>query len=119
MQDSIRRAELVVALSHATDLLIGQPVEYALKSCMLGMRLGAALALDAETLRELYNHALLRYIGCNSETDALAVLFGDEIELRRAIAPIDTGNPAELAPILLRMLAQAQSGRPLTSMIWV
>jgi ketosteroid isomerase-like protein len=32
----VRRAEVVAALSHATDLAIGQPEEYALKSCVLG-----------------------------------------------------------------------------------
>jgi HD-GYP domain-containing protein (c-di-GMP phosphodiesterase class II) len=114
----IRRAEIVAALSHATDLAIGQPMEYALKSCVLGMRLGAALGLDPPAIREIYNHALLRYIGCNAETDAMAALFGDEIELRRTLAPLDMGNPLEFAPVLLRAIVQAQSGRPLGAMIW-
>jgi HD-GYP domain-containing protein (c-di-GMP phosphodiesterase class II) len=113
----VRRAEIVAALSLATDLAIGQPVEYALKSCVLGMRLGAALKLDRQTLRGIYNHALLRYIGCNAETDAMAALFGDEIDLRRTLAPLDVGNPGELAPVLLRAIVRAQSGQPLGAMI--
>ena len=108
----------MVALSHATDLAIGQPVEYALKSCVLGMRLALALGLQGDALREVYAHALLRYIGCNAETDAMAALFGDEIELRRSLAPIDVGNPAELAPVLLRAIVRAQSGQPLGAMVW-
>jgi len=64
---AIRRAELMVALSHATDLAIGQPAEYALKSCVLGMRLAVALGLQGDALREVYAHALLRYIGCNDQ----------------------------------------------------
>jgi HD-GYP domain-containing protein (c-di-GMP phosphodiesterase class II) len=114
----VRRAEVVAALSHATDLAIGQPEEYALKSCVLGMRLGSALGLDSATLGEVYNHALLRYIGCNAETDAMAALFGDEIELRRALAALDMGNPAEFGPVILRAVVQAQSGQPLGAMIW-
>jgi HD-GYP domain-containing protein (c-di-GMP phosphodiesterase class II) len=114
----IRRAELMAALSHATDLAIGQPVEYALKGCVLGMRLAGALGLSGDALGEVYAHALLRYIGCNAETDAMAALFGDEIELRRALSPIDLGNPAELAPVLLRAIVRAQSGQPLGAMVW-
>jgi HD-GYP domain-containing protein (c-di-GMP phosphodiesterase class II) len=115
---AIRRAELMAALSHATDLAIGQPVEYALKSCVLGMRLAVVLGLQGDALREVYAHALLRYIGCNAETDAMAALFGDEIELRRTLAPLDVGNPAELAPVLLRAIVRAQSGQPLGAMVW-
>ena len=36
----VRRGEIVAALSMVTDLTMGQPVEFALKSCLLGMRLG-------------------------------------------------------------------------------
>src|SRR6266511_2368972 len=46
----MRRAELMLALSHATDLAIGQPVEYALKACVLGMRLTDVLLARAEEL---------------------------------------------------------------------
>ncbi len=98
--------------------MIGQPLEYALKSCVLGMRLGLALGLHAEALREVYCHALLRYIGCNAETDAMAALFGDEIELRRSLAPVDIGNPAQLAPVVLRAIVRAQAGQPLGALVW-
>ncbi len=52
---AIRRAELMAALSHAIDLAIGQPVEYALKSCVLGMRLAVALGLQGDALGEVYS----------------------------------------------------------------
>jgi len=108
----------MVALSHATDLAIGQPVEYAQKACALAMRLATALGFQSDGLRQVYAHALLRYIGCNAETDALAALFGDEIQLRRTLAPIDAGDPAQLAPVLLRAIARAQAGQPLGAMVW-
>lgn len=115
---AIRRAELMVALSHATDLALGQPVEYALKACVLAMRLATALGLETSARREVYAHALLRYIGCNAETDAMAALFGDEIELRRALSLIDIGNPAELGPVLLRAIVGAQAGKPPIALVW-
>ena len=42
----IRLAELMAALSVATDLAMGQPLEFALSSCVLAVRLGTALKLD-------------------------------------------------------------------------
>jgi len=39
----IRRAEIIAALSMATDLAMGQPMENALRSCVLARRLGEAL----------------------------------------------------------------------------
>lgn len=42
----IRLAELVAALSIATDLGMGQPMEYVLRSCVLSVRLGETLGLS-------------------------------------------------------------------------
>src|SRR5438105_5521856 len=83
----VRLAELMAALSIATDLGMGQPLESALCSCVVAIRLGEALQLDGDTLRDVYYLALLRYIGCNAETYALAALVGDELALRRDFAP--------------------------------
>jgi hypothetical protein len=46
----IRLAELIAALSVATDFGMGQPVEFALRSCVLAMRLGEALHMSDEAL---------------------------------------------------------------------
>jgi hypothetical protein len=72
-------AELMAALSIATDLGMGQPLESALCSCVVAMRLGEALHLDGDTLRDVFHQALLRYIGCNADANALAALMGDEL----------------------------------------
>ena len=45
----VRLAELMAALSMATDLGMGQPLESALSSCVVAMRLGEALGLDDQT----------------------------------------------------------------------
>jgi HD-GYP domain-containing protein (c-di-GMP phosphodiesterase class II) len=103
----VRRGEIVAALSLATDLAMGQPMEFALKSCLLGMRLGEALRLSAEELGEIYYQALLRYVGCNAETYALVALFGDELSLRRDFALVDTAKAAEMAAFVLRHLRAA------------
>lgn len=112
-QDSgIRLAELMAALSLATDLGMGQPMEYALCSCILGLRIGDALGMGPTELRAVYYQALLRYIGCNAETHAMATLFGDELTLRADYATVDPGRPRELLAFVFRHLRQANVGAP-------
>jgi HD-GYP domain-containing protein (c-di-GMP phosphodiesterase class II) len=108
----VRLAELMAALSIATDLGMGQPLETALSSCVVAMRLGEALDLDGDTLRDVYYQALLRYIGCNSDADALAALMGDELALRHDFAAVDTSRPPEVLGLAMHYLRQASSGEP-------
>src|SRR5947207_12489923 len=106
----IRLAELMAALALATDLGVGQPLEWALCSCVLAVRLGDALGFSQEELREIYYQALLRYIGCNAETHWLAALAGDEIALRTDFATVDNGNLAEVLGMMRRHIRQANAG---------
>jgi HD-GYP domain-containing protein (c-di-GMP phosphodiesterase class II) len=107
---SIRLAELMAALSVATDLGMGQPLEFALRGCLLAVRLGEALGYSEEALREVYYQALLRYIGCNVETHLLAAVVGDEQALRHDFAEIDNGNSTETINLMLRFMRQANAG---------
>lgn len=107
---SIRLAELIAALSLATDLGMGQPLEYALCSCVLAVRLGEALGLGEQELREVYYQALLRFIGCNAETHLMAAMVGDEIALRTDVASVDNGNRVQMTALLLRYLRQVHEG---------
>ena len=108
----IRRAEIVAALSMATDLAVGQPMELALKSCVLGMRLGEAMRLSNGELAEVYWYGLLRYVGCNAEAHAVATLLYDDIEFNQQIALADMGRVGEAMPLILGMLRKANAGAP-------
>ncbi len=112
MEERIRVAELVAALSRATDLGMGQPVEHALQSCVLAVRLGEELALGSTELTEIYYQALLRFIGCAAEPHALVALFGDEIEMRWDFATVDPANSRELLRFLFRAFRRAQPAAP-------
>lgn len=114
----IRQAEIVVALSRATELAMGQPADFALRSCVLAVDLARALGMSSEEVREVLYLALMRYIGCNAETYALTALFGDEIALRRALAPVDLGRASELVPVLLRLIAEARADSPPVGRLW-
>ena len=62
-----RLAELTVALSLATDLGTGQPMEHGLRTCWLSLAAAEALGLDAATRSCVYYVALLRFLGCTSD----------------------------------------------------
>jgi len=108
----IRFAELMAALSVATDFAMGQPVEHALASCVLAVRLAERAGLSAHELRDVYYQALLRYIGCNADTEAMAAAVGDEIALRTDIAAIDAGDRVAVLKLALHHI---RAGHPQAS----
>jgi len=92
----IRTAELVGVLSVATDLGTGQPLEHALRTAVLAVRLGELAGESAETLSDSYYVALLHASGCTSNGHEAAQLFGDDIVHRAAFYLVDPTNPAEV-----------------------
>ncbi|MBI2717342.1 MAG: HD domain-containing protein [Rhizobiales bacterium] len=107
---AVRRADFLMALAYATDLATGQSRDFALRSCVLAMRLAEAAHLDINERRNVYHQALLRYIGCNADTHLLAAAFGDEIAMRQDLARIDLGNHAEVGEIFVRALTRHHAG---------
>lgn len=97
----VRRAELITALSLAIDLGTGQPMERALRSCLLSVRLGDALGLSAQDLQDTYYTALLRFVGCTPESHLAAEVFGDELAVDWA-TPLANGGPAVMLGGALR-----------------
>src|ERR1700738_5089863 len=109
-KSEIRMAELVAALSLATDLGMGQPLEYALCVCVLTVRLGEALGLSESELRQVYYLALLRHIGCNAETYTMSALFGDELALRTDSATVDSRNNTRVLGLVMRYIRRGDEG---------
>src|SRR5205809_2709901 len=108
-EQPIRAAELVGALSLATDLGTGQQLEHALRTAVLAVRLGELAGASAEELADTYYVALLHASGCTSNSHEASQLFGDDIEHRAAFFLIDTANPAE---VLAFYRAYVGAGRP-------
>jgi hypothetical protein len=104
-----RIAETVASLSLATDLGMGLPMEHALRTCLLALRLGEALGLRQQELREVYYVALLRRIGCTSDSHELTEWFADDLAAHSRLFEIDFGRPVE---VLLDMMKYAGAGRP-------
>lgn len=97
---SVRAAEVVGALSIATDLGTGQPLEHALRTAVLAVRLGELAGASAQELVDTYYVALLHSSGCTSDGHEAAQLYGDDIVPRAAFALVDSGNPAEVLAFL-------------------
>jgi HD-GYP domain-containing protein (c-di-GMP phosphodiesterase class II) len=95
-EQPVRAAEIVGVMSLATDLGTGQPLEHALRSAVLSVRLGELAGASAQELADTYYIALLHASGCTSNGHEATQLFGDDIEHRAAFFLIDTTNPAEV-----------------------
>jgi HD-GYP domain-containing protein (c-di-GMP phosphodiesterase class II) len=94
----MRLAEFLAALSLATDLGMGQPLEQALRTCLMALALGQRLGLGPDDLSDVYYVALLRFLGCTADAHEFAgMVGGDDIAARAAIAPVQGGSPGEFA----------------------
>ena len=110
VEGTIRLAELVCSISLATDLGTGQPLEHALRTCVLSQRAADALGLETRERRELYYVSLLRFLGCTAGAAKDAELVeGSEIDFYAGVAPVLMGRQTELLARLVRHLGE---GRP-------
>jgi HD-GYP domain-containing protein (c-di-GMP phosphodiesterase class II) len=75
-------AELVAAMSLATDLGLGQPMQHVLRSSLVGLRMAEALGLDEAERSVVYYVGLLASVGCHADSYEVAALFGDDIAAR-------------------------------------
>jgi HD-GYP domain-containing protein (c-di-GMP phosphodiesterase class II) len=98
-----RLAELIAALSLATDLGMGQPLEQALRCCELAMELGRRLECDRETLVDVYYLALLEHVGCTATAPEMAAWHGgDELAYRERAIVLAHASAAEYVGDLVR-----------------
>lgn len=98
MPEGLRLAELMAALSLASDLGMGQPLEQALRTCLIAMGIGERIGLGPEELSEVYYTALLRFLGCSAAAhEAAQMTGGDEITFRASVAPVLGAPPREFA----------------------
>jgi HD-GYP domain-containing protein (c-di-GMP phosphodiesterase class II) len=110
--ERVRAAEVIAALSLATDLGIGVPLEHGLQSTLLAMRLGERLGVDSDTASQTYYACLLFYVGCTADAEVAAETFGDDDALTRHAMPVRFGSRPEMSAGILRALADSGSPAP-------
>src|SRR2546423_12954931 len=95
-EQPIRAAELVGALSLATDLGTGQQLEHALRTAVLAVRLGELAEASAEELADTYYVALLHASGCTSNSHEATQPVREGIIHRAAFFLIDPADPEQV-----------------------
>ncbi len=105
-----RLTELVAAISLATDLGTGQPLEHALRTCRLSMAVAAELGLDARNAADVHYVALLRFLGCTADAPETAhYAGGDNIALVAAMSPVYMGSSGEAIRTLAGSVGRGQA----------
>lgn len=105
--DHIRLAELMAALSLATDLGLGQPLEHELGVCLSALELADRLDCTAEESSDVYYVALLAHVGCTAAAPYFASwVGGDEIHFQSGVQVLGPASePSEDVRCLVRRLA--------------
>ncbi len=103
--ERVRTAEIIAALSLATDLALGAPFEYGLRSTLAAMRICNRLGVDSETASQTYFLCLLFYVGCNAPVDVDADIFGDDESFVKYATPARFGSRMDAAKGMFRAIA--------------
>jgi HD-GYP domain-containing protein (c-di-GMP phosphodiesterase class II) len=106
---SIRLAEVLAALSLATDLGMGLPMEHVLRQCLISLRLAEHMSLDEADRGVVYYASLLAWVGCHVDAYEQAKWFGDDTALKTDFRRVDLTTAAK--PLF--MMRHLGSGRPL------
>ena len=106
----------MAALSLATDLGIGVPLEHGLQSTLVAMRLAERLGVDSGTASQTYYACLLFYVGCTADAEVAAETFGDDDALTTHALPARFGSKPEMMAGIMRALASSGSLAPVRAM---
>jgi HD-GYP domain-containing protein (c-di-GMP phosphodiesterase class II) len=89
---AVRLSEPVALMSLGADLGLGQPMEHALRQCLIALRLADRLGLDEEARGTLYYVSLLAWVGCHIDAYEQAKWFGDDIRMKSDVRHTDFGG---------------------------
>ena len=78
----VRLAELVAALSLATDLGLGQPQQHIIRQTLIAMRLAELDGLSDDERAAIFYVSLLAWVGCIADAHEMAKWFGDDTAVR-------------------------------------
>jgi HD-GYP domain-containing protein (c-di-GMP phosphodiesterase class II) len=110
-REQLRVAEVVAALSLATDLGMGLPFEHGLKATVVAMRVAQRMGVDPDTARQTYFGCLLFYAGCTADAEVQAGLF-PEGALLEHWTPVMFGRSREATLAVLAALAAGDGAWP-------
>ncbi|HSL09973.1 MAG TPA: HD domain-containing phosphohydrolase [Actinomycetota bacterium] len=86
MTGSSRLADLLAALSVATDHAMGQEPEKSMRAAVLATSVAGELGLSPSETADVYYATLLKHLGCTATTSEEAASFGPDERSMRAVA---------------------------------
>lgn len=96
--EAVGVSEVLGALSFALDLTEGQPFGHALRTCLVGSKIGERIGLPLQERRDLYYALLLKDVGCSSNAARVYELFGgDDRIAKRDLKRVDWSRYFEAA----------------------
>lgn len=105
-ENSLRLAELLAAVSLATDLSHDVPAESALRDALLAVELARLAGWSDADVSDVYYLALLYHMGCTGAIAAQSRLGGgDDINVRHWMSEVDYADRPELMRIVVTRLA--------------
>lgn len=94
-------ADILSALSHALDLVEGQPAGHCVRCCWIGTQIGQILALDSDALSDLYYAIMLKDLGCSSNAARICSHYlTDDLAFKRDVKTMDGSLPQVLRFVL-------------------
>ena len=106
MGDTHRMAEVLGALSMATDMSAGQAPGSALGATILAVRMAHTMGLSETELVDTYYACITRFIGCTSTAqDVAPVTLGDELSANLALTMSDPADEASVRAHLQQYFA--------------
>lgn len=110
-EGSVRTAEVVAAVSLATDLGMGFPFEHGLHATLMAMRLCDHLDVATDTASQTYYASMLMYMGCTTDAQKNAEVFaGSRID---HLTPTTWGSFGERLSGVIRALPPPDARRVL------
>jgi len=105
-EERIFAAELIAALSLATDLAMGFDFEHGLRSTLVAARLAERLGVDRETAAQTYHACLLQQVGVTADLHVRAEILGDtRAAIKNHLMPVWYGEPRKMLVALARAVA--------------
>ncbi|HEX7699492.1 MAG TPA: HD domain-containing phosphohydrolase, partial [Kofleriaceae bacterium] len=113
----MRIGELLGALSLATDLAIGCPLETTMRTCVVATRIARGLGLNVTEVRRV---ALLRHVGCTAYAhEAARLAAGNDHDVLLAFAGVDHGLRAVAGRALTRLAREVPLRKRIGSVVSV
>jgi HD-GYP domain-containing protein (c-di-GMP phosphodiesterase class II) len=110
MAPTITKAEVAALLAVAQDHAFGQPPGSQLRATVLGQRLAEDAGFSSADRAATWFTSALRFLGCTGHAFDMAVVFGDEIEMRAHSVAVDFANPFDMLRLMVTHAGPGTSG---------